>query len=311
MSLDLFQERLANARREKGMTQAELAGKLGVTAQAVSKWERGGAYPDIELLDGISSVLDCSLDYLFQYEEGVKSSGKQDSLVRRAELEALMLKDSITVLFGYGLVDLFLEEGKNKYASLHEMRKNMAGKYGFCVPTVRLADHTLCKPQEYKILFYGKEVASGIVYPSKCFVVNGKAEDEEDIAVIEPAWNLPGVWTDKTEEGCSPIRFIMIHLERCIINHLPDIFHCQMAADMVENVGKKYPKVVEGIIPERVSYSFLKRVLLILLCEKKYAVNHMVRIIEVLDEIADERPTAEKAAEHVAAALGESYRYDR
>lgn len=311
MSLDLFQERLANARREKGMTQAELARKLGVTAQAVSKWERGGAYPDIELLDGISNVLDCSLDYLFQYEEGVKSSGKQDSLVRRAELEALMLKDSIAVLFGYGLVDLFLEEGKNKYASLHEMRKDMAGKYGFCVPTVRLMDQALCKPQEYKILFYGKEAANGMVYPSKRFVVNGKAEDEEDIAVTEPVWNLSGVWTDKTEEGCSPMRYIMIHLEHCIMEHLPDIFHCQMAADMVENVEKKYPKVVEGVIPERVSYSFLKRVLLILLCEKKVAVNHMVRIIEVLDEMADERPTAEKAAGRVAAALGEGYRYDR
>lgn len=311
MSLDLFQERLANARREKGMTQTELAGKLGVTAQAVSKWERGGAYPDIELLDGISSVLDCSLDYLFQYEQGVKSSGKQDSLVRRAELEALMLKDSIAILFGYGLVDLFLEEGKNKYATLHEMRKEMAGKYGFCVPTVRLMDHTLCKPQEYKILFYGKEVANGTVEPSKRFVVNGKAQDEEDIAVTEPVWKLSGVWTDKTEEGCSPVRFIMIHLEQCIMEHLPLVFNCQMAADMVENVGKKYPKVVEGVVPERVSYSFLKRVLLILLCEKKYAVNHMVRIIEVLDEIADERLTPEEAAGRVAAALGESYRYDR
>lgn len=311
MSLDLFQERLANARREKGMTQTELAGKLGVTAQAVSKWERGGAYPDIELLDGISSVLDCSLDYLFQYEQGAKSSGKQDSLVRRAELEALMLKDSIAILFGYGLVDLFLEEGKNKYATLHEMRKEMAGKYGFCVPTVRLMDHTLCKPQEYKILFYGKEAASGTVEPAKRFVVNGKAQDEEDIAVTEPVWKLSGVWTDKTEEGCSPVRFIMIHLEQCIMEHLSLVFNCQMAADMVENVGKKYPKVVEGVVPERVSYSFLKRVLLILLCEKKYAANHMVRIIEVLDEIADERLTPEEAAGRVAAALGESYRYDR
>lgn len=93
MSLDLFKERLSEARKEKGFTQAELARRLGVTAQAVSKWERGNAYPDIELLDGISTVLDCSLDYLFQFEKGTKSFVSQDNPQYRTQIEAALLKD--------------------------------------------------------------------------------------------------------------------------------------------------------------------------------------------------------------------------
>lgn len=303
MSLDLFKERLAQARKEKGMTQAELAGRLGVTAQAVSKWERGNAYPDIALLDGISTVLDCSLDYLFQYEKGTKSYVRQDHPAYRAQIEAALFKDAIELRFGYGLVELFLEEQKNGFPQIHGLRKEMAAKYGFCIPTVRLADEVTCEPEEYKILIYGRKVACGRVVPGKYFAVNQKAQSKEDTPVTEPVWNLPGIWTEQEENAVSPLRFMMIDLEHCIMEHLPALFHCQMVAELVEIVERRYPKVVQGVVPERVSYSFLKRVLLMLLCEKKCAIHPFIRIIELLDEMIDEEPTVEEAAERVMKVL--------
>ena len=45
-------------RKELGMTQKEFAEKLFVTDSAVSKWERGLAYPDITLLQSICAILD-------------------------------------------------------------------------------------------------------------------------------------------------------------------------------------------------------------------------------------------------------------
>jgi len=303
MSLDLFKERLAEARKEKGFTQAELARRLGVTAQAVSKWERGNAYPDIELLDGISTVLDCSLDYLFQYEKGQKSCVTQDNPRYRSQIEAALLRDVLEIRFGYGLVELFLEEQKQGFPQIHGLRKEMATKYGFCIPTIRLADEATCAPEEYKILIYGKEVACGRVVPGKYFAVNQMARSVEDTPVTEPVWNLPGIWTEQEENAVSTLRFIMIHLEQCIMEHLPDLFHCQMVAELVENVERKYPKVVQGVVPERVSYSFLKRVLLVLLCEKKQSIHPLIRIIELLDEMVDEKPTVEEAAERVENAL--------
>ncbi|WP_407309445.1 methyltransferase domain-containing protein [Desulfosporosinus sp. SB140] len=54
-------------RKEKGFTQEELAKKLGITFQAVSKWETAQTLPDISLLPKLSQELEISLDKLFGY----------------------------------------------------------------------------------------------------------------------------------------------------------------------------------------------------------------------------------------------------
>ena len=57
-------KRIADARRDIGRTQRDLAEKVGVTAQAVSKWERGSACPDISILDEIAYTLGVSVSEL-------------------------------------------------------------------------------------------------------------------------------------------------------------------------------------------------------------------------------------------------------
>lgn len=52
-------------RQAKGMTQEQLAGILGVSAQAVSKWETSDTYPDGALLSPLADALEASLDQLF------------------------------------------------------------------------------------------------------------------------------------------------------------------------------------------------------------------------------------------------------
>lgn len=54
-------------RREKGLTQEELARELGVSFQAVSKWENAQTMPDIALLPALSRILDISIDKLLGY----------------------------------------------------------------------------------------------------------------------------------------------------------------------------------------------------------------------------------------------------
>lgn len=57
-------ENIATQRKKLGLTQNRLARMLGVSAQAVSKWERGISCPDISLLDEIANALQISLSEL-------------------------------------------------------------------------------------------------------------------------------------------------------------------------------------------------------------------------------------------------------
>ena len=61
-------------RKEAGMTQEEMANRLGVTAPAVNKWENGNSNPDIELLAPIARLLHISLDTLMSFHEELTPS---------------------------------------------------------------------------------------------------------------------------------------------------------------------------------------------------------------------------------------------
>ncbi len=60
-----FGDRLAFFRRRMGLTQDGLAVRLGVSAQAVSKWERAVCCPDISLLPALADAFGISIDLLF------------------------------------------------------------------------------------------------------------------------------------------------------------------------------------------------------------------------------------------------------
>ena len=61
-------ENIAFLRKQKGITQDELAAFLGVTKASVSKWETGNTMPDIQILPLLASYFDVSVDELLGYE---------------------------------------------------------------------------------------------------------------------------------------------------------------------------------------------------------------------------------------------------
>lgn len=71
-----FAEKLKSIRKQAGMSQEKLAEKLGVSRQAVTKWETDAGIPDIENIMAISALFDLSIDELLSNEKGTKKPTK-------------------------------------------------------------------------------------------------------------------------------------------------------------------------------------------------------------------------------------------
>ena len=62
-------EKIKRHRKENGLSQGEFGRLLGVSAQAVFKWERGICYPDITFLPNLAKILGCRVEDFFEAEK--------------------------------------------------------------------------------------------------------------------------------------------------------------------------------------------------------------------------------------------------
>ena len=65
---------ISTLRKEKGMTQLELAEQMGVTDKAVSKWERDLSFPDINSIPKLAEIFEVSVDELMQVKTETKEN---------------------------------------------------------------------------------------------------------------------------------------------------------------------------------------------------------------------------------------------
>lgn len=103
-------------RKDKNMTQEEMAGRLGVTAPAVNKWERGVTQPDIMLLSPIARLLGITLETLLSFHEEL-TEDEIGGLV--TEIDQRFEQESYEKVFQY--VSGIIQEYPNCYQLLWQM----------------------------------------------------------------------------------------------------------------------------------------------------------------------------------------------
>ena len=99
--MDRIGKRIASLRKNKDMTQTELADRLGISFQAVSNWERGNSMPDISKLPELVEIFEVSLDELLGEKSPVMEAaveGRLEERVKSGEIEEEELKNILPIL---------------------------------------------------------------------------------------------------------------------------------------------------------------------------------------------------------------------
>lgn len=242
MDMQMLGKRIAHQRQNKAYTQEELALKLGVTSQAVSKWERGSSSPDIGLLAQLCQVLEVSSDELLGLDT-VDDRREEDF----GGYLGFLYAEPLELIIGYDLIPMVSQGLETD--TIPRLRMKLARTAGVLLPAVRIRDDGELAGEEYVVRSYGMEL------------YHGKADPGDEMA----------------------FRKVAEQLGQAAEKNYAHILNREMVKTLVDAVKEHFPAVVEGVVPEKISYGELQRE-----CKARLQAGKDIRnFIGIIEELED------------------------
>ncbi len=205
--------------------------------------------------------------------------------------------DVLGLEVGYRLIPLVdNQQGGELIKRIRALRKRFAQEVGFLPPTVHIRDNLELKPNVYRILVKGVEIATGEAYPGQYLAINpgNVAGPIEGRAGKDPAFGLPAVWIDASQrERAYALGYTVVdaatvvatHLNQVLIEHAAELLGREEVQALLDRFKKEAPKLVEDVVPTLVPVSVLHKVLQLLL-EEGVVLRDLRTILETLAEHA-------------------------
>jgi flagellar biosynthesis protein FlhA len=194
---------------------------------------------------------------------------------------------------GYGLIPIVDEQaGGGLLRRITMIRRQLALDLGIVLPTVRVRDNLQHAPNAYVVKLRGVEIARGSLQPGQFLAMDpGTAEgDIPGIETQEPAFGLPARWiTPAYKERAELLGYTVVDAESVLATHLtelvkrfaPDLLSRQDTQNLLENLRKEYPALVEELVPSTLTVGEVQEVLQNLLNER-VSIRDLVSITETL-----------------------------
>ncbi len=214
---------------------------------------------------------------------------------------SLLTVEPIEMEVGYSLIPLVDERSGGKLINrIVIFRRQYAQEMGFVIPTVRLHDGSMLGTNQYIIYIKGEEVARGEILMDYYLALEpaNPVKDIDGIETVEPAYGIPARWILPENKEMAeiygytvidPLSVMLTHLSETIRQHAYELLSRSETIQLVENLKKTSPELVEEVCPGIVSYALLEKVLRNLLMEG-VPIRDLGTILETLvDALANTR----------------------
>ena len=163
---------IASARREKGLSQKELAEKLGVTNKAISRWETGRGYPDIEIIPELCRVLGISVQELLDGERIPEPAEPEQEIEKVCQYAAQEKRRQSRIMMALGVVlalVVLVRVSVETYYRLPGFVQSVVGSKN-CVIAADYESLTYYGQTYLPLPMHGYECAAGEVLVEECQV---------------------------------------------------------------------------------------------------------------------------------------------
>ena len=223
--------------------------------------------------------------------------------------------DLIGLEIGYGLIPLVNPEtGGQLMPRVKGVRKKLSAELGFLVQPVRIRDALNLAPDVYHITMNGVMRGKGEVLVGKEMAINpgqvyGKLEGQ---VTKEPAFGLEAVWIDPSQRdyartlGYTVVdasTAIATHLNKVLRDNSAELMGHDEAQQLLDKLAAKSPKLVEDLVPGKLSLGVITRTMQNLLAEG-VSIRDMRTIVESLNEAATKTQDPDQLTTMVRPKLG-------
>lgn len=227
---------------------------------------------------------------------------------------SLLTVEPIEMEVGYSLIPLVDEQSGGKLINrIVIFRRQYAQEMGFVIPTVRLHDGSMLGTNQYIIYIKGEEVTRGEILMDYYLALEpaNPVKEIDGIETVEPAYGIPSRWILPENKEMAeiygytvidPLSVMLTHLSETIRRHAYELLGRTETIQLIENLKRTAPELVDETCPAIVSYALLEKVLRNLLMEG-VPIRDLGTILETLVDAMNNTRDPDLLTESVRGAL--------